>query len=404
MKKEKKKKVLLLENIHANAVEEFKRNGFEVIAEKKAMTEEELMSVISDVSVLGIRSKTQVTKQVLDRAKELKVVGAFCIGTNQIDLSAAALKGVAVFNAPYSNTRSVVELVIGEIIMLLRKIPDASRDIHSGIWNKVSQESFEVRGKKLGIVGYGNIGTQLSIVAEALGMKAAFYDRQEKLALGNTKKMNSLSELLKWADIITLHVDGRKENTNYFGEKEFAQMKDGSFFLNLSRGHVLDIKALKKYLQKGKVIGASVDVYPKEPEKNGPGFVTDLQGLPNVILTPHIGGSTEEAQTAIGEFVSGKILSYLEYGSTILSVNLPGIALARKEKGITRIIHIHENVPKMLAQINSILGEKNINIAAQQLKTSESLGLVVTDVESKVTESVLSSLRNIPHTILCDSI
>ncbi len=404
MKKNSKEKILLLENIHINAVGELKKNGYEVISEKGAMSEEELLRIVENISVIGIRSKTHITKKVLEKAKNLKVIGAFCIGTNQIDLKEAAARGVAVFNAPYSNTRSVVELVIGEIIMLLRKIPDATKDMHEGVWNKVSQNCFEVRGKKLGIVGYGNIGTQLSVVAEGLGMKTAFYDKQEKLALGNTKKINTLSDLLKWADIVTIHVDGRKENTNFFGEKEFSQMKEGTYFLNLSRGHVVDIKALKKNLKKGKILGASVDVYPVEPEKNGPGFATELQGLKNVILTPHIGGSTEEAQSSIGDFVSGKILNYLENGSTILSVNLPGIALAAKEKGITRIIHIHENVPKMLAQINSILGEKNINIAAQQLKTNENIGLVVTDVDGKVSDSVLNALKNIPHTIVCNNL
>ncbi len=402
MKKEsQKEKVLLLENIHIDAINEFKKNGFEVISQKGAMSEEDLLKIIGEISVLGIRSKTHITKKVLAEAKNLKAIGAFCIGTNQIDLKEAASKGVAVFNAPYSNTRSVVELVIGEIIMLLRKIPDANKDMHNGIWNKLSQNCFEVRGKKLGIIGYGNIGTQLSVVAEALGMKTAFYDKNEKLSLGNTKKINSLTELLKWADIVTLHVDGRKENTNFFGEKEFAQMKENSYFLNLSRGHVVDIKALKKYLKNGKILGAAVDVYPAEPEKNGPGFETELQGLENVILTPHIGGSTEEAQKSIGEFVTGKILNYLENGNTVLSVNLPGVALVSKEKKVTRIIHIHENVPKMLAQINNILGEKNINIAAQQLKTNENIGLVVTDVEGKVPDFVYISLQNIPNTITC---
>lgn len=402
MKKEsQKEKVLLLENIHIDAINEFKKNGFEVISQKGAMSEEDLLKIIGEISVLGIRSKTHITKKVLAEAKNLKAIGAFCIGTNQIDLKEAASKGVAVFNAPYSNTRSVVELVIGEIIMLLRKIPDANKDMHNGIWNKLSQNCFEVRGKKLGIIGYGNIGTQLSVVAEALGMKTAFYDKNEKLSLGNTKKINSLTELLKWADIVTLHVDGRKENTNFFGEKEFAQMKENSYFLNLSRGQVVDIKALKKYLKNGKILGAAVDVYPAEPEKNGPGFETELQGLENVILTPHIGGSTEEAQKSIGEFVTGKILNYLENGNTVLSVNLPGVALVSKEKKVTRIIHIHENVPKMLAQINNILGEKNINIAAQQLKTNENIGLVVTDVEGKVPDFVYISLQNIPNTITC---
>lgn len=402
--KNRKEKILLVENIHIDAIEEFKKSGYEVIFEKGAMGEDELLKVIEDIAVLGIRSKTKVTKKVLDKAKNLKAIGAFCIGTNQIDLKEAATKGIAVFNAPYSNTRSVVELVIGEIIMLLRKIPDATKDMHEGNWNKISQNCFEVRGKKLGIVGYGNIGTQLSVIAEALGMKTAFYDKQEKLALGNSKKMNSLNDLLKWADIVTLHVDGRKENADFFGAKEFSQMKENSYFLNLSRGHVVDIKALKKNLESGKILGAAVDVYPTEPEKNGPGFVTDLQGLKNVILTPHIGGSTEEAQKSIGDFVSSKILNYLENGNTTLSVNLPGISLVPKEKGFTRIIHIHENVPKMLAQINSILGEKNINIAAQQLKTNENIGLVSTDIEGKVLESVYLALKNIPNTISCNLI
>src|SRR3989344_466247 len=304
-------KVLLLENIHPDAVERFKKEGYGIETMTKSIGEDELCEKIKDVAVLGIRSKTELTKKVLEKANKLMAVGAFCIGTNQIDLTECSRRGIPVFNAPYSNTRSVVELVIGEIIMLLRKVFDKSTKLHKGIWDKDALGSFEIRGKKLGIIGYGNIGTQLSVLAESLGMEVYFYDVVEKLALGNAKKCSSMHELMKKADIVTVHVDGRKSNTNLIGEKEFKLMKDGVIFLNLSRGFVVDIKSLAKHIRDGKVAGAAIDVFPHEPKSNSEIFESELRGLPNVILTPHIGGSTEEAQHNIGDFVASKAIDFL---------------------------------------------------------------------------------------------
>jgi D-3-phosphoglycerate dehydrogenase len=308
------------------------------------LSEEELIEKIKDVHVLGIRSKTDVTRKVIEAAEKLMVVSAFCIGTKQIDLEACKEHGVVVFNAPYSNTRSVVELAIGEIIMLMRSTFQRSTEIHNGKWNKTADGSKEVRGKKLGIVGYGNIGKQLSILAEALGMDVYYYDIEDKLSIGNATKMYSLKDLLAISDVVTLHVDDNPTNINFFGKEEFSQMKDGANFINLARGFVVDIEALTEALKNGKLAGAAVDVYPKEPAKNGE-FHTELQGLPNVILTPHVGGSTEEAQKAIGEFVPTQIISYLKTGSTSMCVSLPKITVPEKEKENGRFIHIHKNRP-----------------------------------------------------------
>ncbi|MGH7245583.1 MAG: phosphoglycerate dehydrogenase, partial [Candidatus Levyibacteriota bacterium] len=322
-----KMKVLLLENISDSAIEQFKKEGFSVETIKKALNEDELADAIKNVSILGIRSKTEVTPKVLSHARKLLAIGAFCIGTNQIALSDAAKKGIAVFNAPYSNTRSVVELVMGEIIMLYRKTFEKSTKMHAGIWDKSANNSHEVRGKKLGIVGYGNIGTQLSILAESLGMHVYFYDIAEKLSLGNATRCESLEELLAAVDVVTIHVDGRKSNANLIGQREFSVMKNGVLFLNLSRGHIVDIDALTQAIKNGKVAGAAVDVYPQEPKSNSDPFVSPLRDLPNVILTPHIGGSTEEAQHNIGEFVTHKLITFINTGSTTLSVNFPDLTL-----------------------------------------------------------------------------
>jgi len=390
--------VLLLENVHPFAVEAFKAEGFSVETYPAGLDEDELCEKIKNVSVLGIRSKTMVTAKVLANANKLMTIGAFCIGTNQIDLKEATKRGVAVFNAPYSNTRSVVELVIGEIIMLIRNITDKSAKMHKGVWDKSAKGSFEIRGKKLGIIGYGNIGSQLSVLAESLGMKVLYYDREERLALGNATKCRSLKELLEQADIISLHTDGRKENTNMISVKEFDLMKKGVIFLNLSRGHIVDIKALKENIQSGKVAGCAIDVFPHEPKSNDEEFVSELRGLPNTIITPHIGGSTLEAQENIAQFVSGKFLDYINNGGTSNSVNFPNLSLPTLENA-HRLIHIHSNVPGILARINQVLAENGINIVGQYLKTNESIGYVITDINKGYNENVIKELRAIENTI-----
>ncbi|KAB1645643.1 MULTISPECIES: phosphoglycerate dehydrogenase [unclassified Pseudoclavibacter] len=391
-------KALLLENIHPLAVSNLKARGFEVATVGGALDEDELISKLADVSVLGIRSKTHVTDRVLANAPQLEAVGAFSIGTNQIDLPAAAERGIAVFNAPYSNTRSVVELVIGELIMLVRHIPEKDRMAHRGIWDKAATGSHEVRHRTLGIIGYGNIGAQLSVVAEALGMKVVFYDLEEKLAMGNAERRHTLNELLEESDVVTLHVDGRKSNTNFFGTEQFAAMKDGAMFINNSRGHVVDIEALYDAVKSGHVGGAAIDVYPAEPKKRGDAFETKLAEFDNVILTPHIGGSTEEAQRNIGRFVSGKLIDYIKHGDTSLSVNLPVLTLPWTD-GIHRIAHVHRNIPGVLAKVNNTLSDLGVNIDSQVLATRGQIGYAVTDVNAWVEEEVLEVLRGMDETI-----
>lgn len=390
-------KVLLLENIHPAAVKLFKEEGYTVEIANGAMEEDELCERIKDVSILGIRSKTMVTKKVLDKADKLLSIGAFCIGTNQIDLKAAVAKGVAVFNAPYSNTRSVVELVIGQTIMLMRGTIPKSNSMHEGKWDKSAKNSFEIRGKKLGIVGYGNIGSQLSVLAEAMGMEVYYYDIVEKLQLGNAKKCSSLKELLSIADVVSLHVDGRPSNKNIIGAKEFDMMKKNVIFINLARGHVVDIDALAANLKSGKILGAAVDVFPYEPKNNDEEFVNVLRGLP-VILTPHIGGSTEEAQFNIGQFVPSRIMEYINAGNTFQSVNFPNIQLPELNNA-HRLMHLHENVPGIMAQINNVLAKNNINILGQYLKTNEQVGYVITDIDKKYDKELINELKNIQHTI-----
>jgi len=391
-------KVMLLENIHPDALKILKNEGYNVSIYTGAMDEEELSEKIKDVSVLGIRSKTQLTKKVLANANRLIAVGAFCIGTNQIDLEACLEKGVAVFNAPYSNTRSVVELAIGEIILLMRNLPDKISKMHEGNWDKSASNSFEIRGKKLGIVGYGNIGSQLSILAEAIGFDVYYYDLVEKLALGNATKCSSLEELLKKSDIVSLHVDGRKENKNLISENQFQQMKNGVILLNLSRGHVVEIEALQQSIKSGKVRGAGIDVFPEEPKTNNETFESPLRNLPNVILTPHIGGSTEEAQVNIGNFVPGKIIDYINTGGTTNSVNFPNLQLPILENA-HRLIHIHLNRPGIIAKINKILAAHDINIVGQYLKTNETIGYVITDIDKAYNTEVIKELKQIEHTI-----
>ncbi len=390
--------VLLLENVHPVAIELMKAEGFNVETYSAGLDEDELCEKIKNISVLGIRSKTQVSAKVLDNASRLMVIGAFCIGTNQIDLKAATKKGVAVFNAPFSNTRSVVELAIAQMIMLMRNIPDKSAKMHAGKWDKSATGSFEIRGKKLGIIGYGNIGAQLSVIAENLGMKVFYFDKEERLALSNATKCKTLKELLLLSDVISLHVDGRESNANMIGEEEFKLMKKGVIFLNLSRGHIVDIKALKENLVNGKVAGCSVDVFPYEPISNNEEFVSELRGLRNTILTPHIGGSTSEAQENIGNFVPGKMMDYINTGSTSNSVNFPNLTLPILENA-HRLIHIHNNVPGILAKINQILANNEINIVGQYLKTNETIGYVITDINKEYNKDVIKELRAIENTI-----
>lgn len=390
--------VLLLENVHPVAVELLKAEGFNVETYHAALTEEELIQKIKNVSVLGIRSKTQVTARVLEHANRLMVIGAFCIGTNQIDLKAATQKGIAVFNAPFSNTRSVVELAIAEMILLMRNITDKSAKMHQGIWDKSAKGSFEVRGKKLGLIGYGNIGTQLSVIAESLGMKVLYYDIEERLSLGNAVQCKSMKEVLEQADVVSLHVDGRNSNTNLISHAEFALMKKGVIFINLSRGHVVDIQALRENVLSGKVAGCAVDVFPYEPVSNDEEFQSELRGLPNTILTPHIGGSTLEAQQNIGQFVPGKVMDYINTGSTSNSVNFPNLTLPTLLNA-HRLIHIHHNVPGILAKINNVLAENGINIVGQYLKTTESIGYVITDINKEYDKDVIAKLRAIEQTI-----
>ncbi len=390
-------KILLLENVHPDAFTKLSEDGFTVETVSRSLSEDELIEKLKDVHVLGIRSKTQVTRRVIEAAEKLMVVSAFCIGTKQIDLEAAKESGVVVFNAPYSNTRSVVELAIGEIIMLMRSVFQRSTELHNGQWNKTAQGSREVRGKKLGIVGYGNIGKQLSILAEALGMDVYYYDVEDKLALGNATKVSTLKELLNISDVVTLHIDDNAANKNYIGKEEIEQMKDGVHFVNLSRGFVVDIEALVDAVKSGKIAGCAVDVYPEEPRKNGD-FYTELKGLPNVILTPHVGGSTEEAQRDIADFVPSKIMAYINSGNTVDAVNFPNIRLPRQNNA-HRFLHIHKNVPGVMAKINKALAKYEMNITGQYLSTDEKVGYVITDVDKVYDAEVLEELKKVEGTI-----
>jgi D-3-phosphoglycerate dehydrogenase len=393
-----RRRALLLENIHPGAAQLLRDAGFEVETERGALDENQLVDRIAEIDLLGIRSRTQLTEAVLDKTKQLMAVGAFCIGTNQIDLASATRRGVAVFNAPFSNTRSVVELVIAEIIALTRRLTDKNREMHAGTWSKSATGAHEVRGRRLGIVGYGNIGSQLSVLAESIGMTVAFYDTADRLALGNARRLASLEELLGWADVVTLHVDGRPDNRGMFGEAEFSAMRDGSLFMNLSRGFVVDHGSLRDHIQSGHIAGAAVDVFFEEPAGDDQSFVSRLQGLPNVIMTPHIGGSTEEAQVDIGQFVAKKIGEYVRSGSTALSVNMPNVDLPFRA-GAHGLVHIHRNTPGVLAAINSIFADHRVNIEGQALGTRGDIGYVITDVASDFTDDMLSRLSHMDETI-----
>lgn len=391
-------KVLLLENIDARAMDLFGEESYQVEAVEGALSEGELVERLDGVHILGIRSKTKVTPKALEAANRLISIGAFCIGTTQIDLKGASEHGVAVFNAPYSNTRSVVELAIGHIIYLMRRVPELSNGMHIGKWNKSAKLSNEIRGKKLGIVGYGNIGTQLSVLAEAMGMKVYYYDLVEKLAMGNATKCNSLEELLKISDIVTLHVDDRPQNKSYFGVKEFDAMKDAAIFINLSRGFVVDLDALAERAADGRIRGAAIDVFPYEPKNNQEEFNSPLRGLKNVVLTPHVGGSTQEAQRNIAEYVPARIIDYINTGNTYGSVNFPNVQLPML-KDAHRLLHTHENTSGILAKINQVLADHKVNIVGQYLKTNEQIGYVITDVDRAYENAVLEDLKQIERTI-----
>lgn len=392
-------KILLLEGIHPSAVENFKKHHFTSIeTHDVALSEEELLNKIEDVQVIGVRSKTQVTEKVIQKASKLKAIGCFCIGTNQVDLEAAMMAGITVFNSPYSNTRSVAELVIAESIMLMRRIPLRNKKAHDGIWLKDAQRSYEVRGKSIGIIGYGHIGSQVSVLAENMGLNVFYYDIEPKLPMGNATRVESLDELLGRSDIVTLHVPATPQTEMMMNSERINQMKEGSILLNLSRGSVVDISALRDALESGHLAGAGIDVYPQEPESKGETFSTELQHVPNVILTPHIGGSTIEAQYNIGQDVSNKLIQLIDNGTTVGSHSLPPLNLP-VQKNAHRILHIHKNKPGVLSEINRCLSDMDINILGQYLKTNEMIGYVVLDIDKQHDDQLLEELKKVKHTI-----
>ena len=385
-------KALLLESIHPLAEALLRDSGIEVVSHAGAMDEDELIAALVGVDLLGLRSKTDVTARVIESADQLQAIGAFCIGTNQIDKASAAERGIVVFNAPFSNTRSVVELAIAEIIVMARRLTEKDSALHSGVWDKNAKGSHEIRGRRIGIVGYGHNGSQLSVVAEML-----FHDVVDKLALGNARRCDSLDELLEIAEVVTLHVDGREGNAGFFGAEQFAKMRPRSLFLNLSRGFVVDYDALREQLLAGHIAGASVDVFPVEPKARGDRFESPLQGIPNVVLTPHIGGSTEEAQEDIGRFVAAKLRDFMQRGTTTLSVNLPALTL-EGHPGDRRILHFHSNTPGVLATVNNVLAHHGVNIEGQLLGTLGSIGYVVTDVRD-LPQDAITELQELSETI-----
>jgi len=392
-------KILLLEGLHQSAFHEFNKKGYTSIdSSKDAMTEEELLNCIEQYHIIGIRSKTTLTAPVLEKAKKLMTIGCFCIGTNQVDLNIATKLGIPVFNSPYSNTRSVAELIIGNSIMLLRRIPEKNKYMHENNWQKTAKGSYELRGKTIGIVGYGHIGTQVSVMAESMGLKVLYYDIEPKMPLGNATAVETLDELFQQSDIVTLHVPATSHTKNMIGEKEFALMKDGVIFQNLARGTVVDIDALKNAVVSGKVGGAAIDVFPTEPKQNGVGFESPLVGLDNVILTPHVGGSTQEAQENIGTEVAVKLTGFLDNGSTLGSKTVPEISLSIQHN-TRRVLHIHHNVPGVLSEMNSILSKHNVNILGQYLKTNETIGYVVLDVDANADLEMMEDLKKVKNTI-----
>lgn len=393
--------VLLLEGISKTAVDLMKSAGYtNLVHLPKALEGEALKQAVAGVHMIGIRSRTQLTEEVFQAAEKLMAVGCFSVGTNQVDLGAARRRGVPVFNAPFSNTRSVAELVIGEIVMLMRRIFDRSVSAHQGGWDKSADRSFEVRGKTLGIVGYGNIGSQLSNLAESMGMRVIFHDLTDKLRHGNTEPADSLDDLLAVSDVVSLHVPETPQTQNMMGAAEFARMKPGAYFINNARGTVVDLDALAEALKSGHIAGAAVDVFPKEPKSNAEKFVSPLQGLPNVILTPHIGGSTEEAQERIGAEVARKLVDYSDIGSTIGAVNFPQVQLPPRPNG-TRFIHVHENRPGMLNKLNNLISDRGLNIGSEFLQTEGEVGYVVIEADGAgdYADDILEAMRAIPGTI-----
>ena len=392
-------KILFLENISDAAIKVFRDAGYTDIKKVGgALTEDQLIEQVKNVHLLGLRSKTQITEKVIKHATKLQAIGCFCIGTNQVNLQAARKKGIVVFNAPYSNTRSVAELVIGASIILIRKILDKNAAAHKGVWQKDAKGSFELRGKTLGIIGYGNIGLQVSVLAEALGMKVLFYDTSTKLPLGNAVSKKSIKEVVSQSDITTLHVPETSQTKNLINKTLLKHFKKGAILINYARGEVVDLEALKSSLLEGLISGAAIDVFPLEPEKNGDVFTSPLQNIPNVLLSPHVGGSTEEAQFNIGEDVSAKLLQYLEMGATYGSHTVPEINLPPQE-GTHRILHIHANVPGVLSEINSTLSEHKINILGQYLKTNDEIGYVVLDIDKKLSKNALDLLKQVKGSI-----
>lgn len=392
-------KILLLEGVHQSAVDNFKAAGYTNIEYHAAsLPEEQLKESIKDAHFIGIRSRTQLTEEIFDAAEKLVAVGCFCIGTNQVDLKAAMIRGIAVFNAPYSNTRSVAELVLAESIMLLRGVPEKNAGCHRGGWLKSAKNSFEIRGKTLGIVGYGSIGSQLSVLAESLGMKVIYFDVITKLPLGNAEQVGSMKELLNTADIVSLHVPETEATKWMMGPEQFAEMKQGSIFINAARGTVVDIDALAEVVRSGKLLGAAIDVFPVEPRSNDDEFISPLREFDNVILTPHVGGSTMEAQENIGVEVSEKLIKYSDNGTTTSAVNFPEVALP-SHPGKHRLLHLHENVPGVLSEINKVLSDNGINISGQFLQTNEKVGYVVVDVEKEYSPQALEALRTVAGTI-----
>ena len=394
-------RILLLEGVHQSALDTLNAAGYTNIEYlSHSLGEEELLEKIADAHFIGIRSRTQLTANVFEAAKKLVAVGCFCIGTNQVDLQAATRRGVAVFNAPFSNTRSVAELVLAQAILLLRGIPEKNAVAHRGGWQKSAKNSYEIRGKKLGIIGYGNIGTQFSVLAESLGMEVYFYDVVSKLPLGNATQVGSLKELLNLSDVVSLHVPETPATRYMFGAEQFAQMKPGSILMNASRGTVVDIDALAESIRSGKLLGAAIDVFPVEPKSNEEEFVSPLREFDNVILTPHIGGSTIEAQENIGREVAEKLAMYSDNGTSVSSVNFPEVALP-SHPNQHRLLHIHENVPGVMSEINQVFSDNGINICGQYLQTKEDIGYVVIDVDKAYGELALETLRQVKGTIRC---
>lgn len=394
-------KILLLEGVHQSALDTLNSHGYTNIEYLTgSLPEEELLERVKDVHFIGIRSRTQLTKEVFDAAERLVAVGCFCIGTNQVDLNAATMHGVAVFNAPYSNTRSVAELVLAESILLLRGVAEKNAKAHRGEWQKSAKNSYEIRGKKLGIVGYGSIGSQLSVMAESMGMEVCFYDVITKLPLGNATQVGSLKELLNTCDVVSLHVPETPSTKDMMGEAEFAEMKQGSIFINAARGTVVVIDALCKALSEQRLLGAAIDVFPVEPRTNNDEFISPLREFDNVILTPHVGGSTMEAQENIGYEVAEKLIKYSDNGSSITSVNFPEVALP-EHSNTHRLLHVHRNVPGVMSAINNVFSENNINISGQYLQTNEKVGYVVIDVDADTSEVALTKLKQVHDTIRC---